>query len=44
LRVDSTQGAGTRFHLDLPAGAAPRTLPGSDPATDGRAPTVPAGG
>jgi signal transduction histidine kinase len=44
LRVDSNPGAGTRFHLDLPAGAAPQTLPGSDPAADGWAPTVPAGG
>jgi signal transduction histidine kinase len=41
LWVDSTPGAGTRFHLDLPAEAAPLTLPGSDPAPEDR---VPAGG
>jgi two-component system sensor histidine kinase MtrB len=44
LWVDSTPGAGTRFHLDLPAEAAPLTLPGSDPAPDDRVPIVPAGG
>jgi two-component system sensor histidine kinase MtrB len=44
LWVDSNPGAGTRFHLDLPAEAAPLTLPGSDPAPDDRLPIVPAGG
>jgi two-component system sensor histidine kinase MtrB len=44
LWVDSAPGAGTRFHLDLPAEAAPLTLPGSDPAPDDRVPIVPAGG
>jgi two-component system sensor histidine kinase MtrB len=44
LWVDSAPGTGTQFHLDLPADAAPQTLPGSDPAPDGWAPTVPAGG
>jgi two-component system sensor histidine kinase MtrB len=43
LRGDSTLGAGTRFHLDLPADPAPPTIPGSD-AAPGRAPTVIAGG
>jgi signal transduction histidine kinase len=44
LWVDSTPGVGTQFHLDLPADAAPQTLPGTDPAPDDRAPTVPTGG
>jgi signal transduction histidine kinase len=43
LRVDSTLGAGTRFHLDLPADPALPAPPG-EAAPDGRAPTAIAGG
>ena len=43
LRVESTPGFGTQFHLELPADAAPTAADG-DAAPDGRAPTVTAGG